>query len=158
MLTVRDAIPKPREFSPGEGLFRGRFRCRNHRGVIEIGRNSEPPNKFGRGRRDAARVVLTPKKYQSGETGVTGGISRVGEVMVRTALYEAANKDENRRGSVTEGGRSPTGGTDPRRSVFSARSGDRGGPGMGAQGSGVTPFGWDALEVIAWRTRSTADA
>jgi transposase len=34
---------------------------------------------------------LTPKKYQSGETDVTGGISRVGDAMVRTILYEAAN-------------------------------------------------------------------
>jgi transposase len=34
---------------------------------------------------------LTPKKYQSGETDVTGGITRVGDAMVRTALYEAAN-------------------------------------------------------------------
>ena len=34
---------------------------------------------------------LTPKKYQSGETDVTGGISRAGDEMVRTALYEAAN-------------------------------------------------------------------
>ena len=34
---------------------------------------------------------LTPKRYQSGETDVTGAISKVGDVMVRTALYEAAN-------------------------------------------------------------------
>jgi transposase len=34
---------------------------------------------------------LTPKKYQSGETDVTGGITRVGDEMVRTSLYEAAN-------------------------------------------------------------------
>ena len=34
---------------------------------------------------------LTPKKYQSGETDVTGGITRAGDTMVRTALYEAAN-------------------------------------------------------------------
>lgn len=34
---------------------------------------------------------LTPKKYQSGETDVTGGITRVGDTMVRTAVYEAAN-------------------------------------------------------------------
>jgi transposase len=34
---------------------------------------------------------LTPRKYQSGETDVTGGITRVGDEMVRTALYEAAN-------------------------------------------------------------------
>lgn len=34
---------------------------------------------------------LTPKKYQSGETDVTGGITRVGDTMVRTALCEATN-------------------------------------------------------------------
>jgi len=33
----------------------------------------------------------TPRKYQSGETGVTGGVSCVGDTKVRTALYEAAN-------------------------------------------------------------------
>jgi transposase len=31
------------------------------------------------------------EEYQSGETDVTGGISKVGDAMVRTALYEAAN-------------------------------------------------------------------
>jgi transposase len=34
---------------------------------------------------------MTPRRYQSGETDVIGGISRVGDEMVRTALYEAAN-------------------------------------------------------------------
>jgi transposase len=34
---------------------------------------------------------LTPKKYQSGETDVTGRISKIGDGGVRTALYEAAN-------------------------------------------------------------------
>jgi len=34
---------------------------------------------------------LTPKRYQSGETDVIGGISRVGDAMVRAMLYEAAN-------------------------------------------------------------------
>jgi transposase len=34
---------------------------------------------------------LTPRKYQSGETDVTGGVSCVGDEMARTALYEAAN-------------------------------------------------------------------
>jgi transposase len=34
---------------------------------------------------------LTPKNYQSGEKDITGGITRVGDEMVRTALYEAAN-------------------------------------------------------------------
>ena len=34
---------------------------------------------------------LTPKKYQSGETDITGAVSRVGDAMVRTALYEGAH-------------------------------------------------------------------
>lgn len=39
-----------------------------------------------------AHVGLTPKKYQSGETDdVTGGISKVGDAMVRTVLDEAAH-------------------------------------------------------------------
>ena len=37
------------------------------------------------------RVRIDTKKYQSGKTDVTGGITRVGDEMVRTALYEAAN-------------------------------------------------------------------
>jgi transposase len=38
-----------------------------------------------------AHFGLTPKKYQSGETDVTGRISKIGDVSVRTALYEAAH-------------------------------------------------------------------
>ena len=34
---------------------------------------------------------MTPKKYQSGETDVTGRISKIGDGGVRTALYEAAD-------------------------------------------------------------------
>ena len=34
---------------------------------------------------------LTPKKYQSGEKDVTGGISKIGDATVRAALYEAAH-------------------------------------------------------------------
>ncbi len=38
-----------------------------------------------------AHFGMTPRKYQSGETDVTGGISKVGDVAVRTALYQAAH-------------------------------------------------------------------
>ena len=38
-----------------------------------------------------AHFGLTPKKYQSGATDMTGGISKVGDARVRTALYEAAD-------------------------------------------------------------------
>jgi transposase len=38
-----------------------------------------------------AHFGLTPKKYRSGETDVTGRISKIGDAGVRTMLYEAAN-------------------------------------------------------------------
>jgi transposase len=38
-----------------------------------------------------AHFGLTPKKYQSGETDVTGRISKIGDSSVRAALYEAAH-------------------------------------------------------------------
>ena len=51
----------------------------------------DDPARFTRSQAVGAHFGLTPKKYQSGETDVTGGISKVGDAMVRTALYEAAN-------------------------------------------------------------------
>jgi transposase len=51
----------------------------------------DDPARFRHSRAVGAHFGLTPKKYQSGETDVTGGISRAGDAMVRTALYEAAN-------------------------------------------------------------------
>jgi transposase len=50
----------------------------------------DDPTRFTSSKVVGAHFGLTPKKYQSGETDVTGGISRVGDGMVRTALYEAA--------------------------------------------------------------------
>ena len=34
---------------------------------------------------------MTPKKYQSGETDRSGGISKIGDASVRAALYESAH-------------------------------------------------------------------
>jgi transposase len=51
----------------------------------------DDPGRFTRSRTVGAHFGLTPKIYQSGETDVTGGISKVGDAMVRSALYEAAN-------------------------------------------------------------------
>jgi transposase len=51
----------------------------------------DDPNRIEKSRNAGPLFGLTPKRYQSGETDVTGGISRVGDEMVRTALYEAAN-------------------------------------------------------------------
>ena len=39
---------------------------------------------------DMTRIGLTPKKHQSGETDITGGITKAGDGMVRSMLYEAA--------------------------------------------------------------------
>jgi len=49
------------------------------------------PERFSRSRAVGSHFGLTPKKYQSGETDITGAVSRVGDPMVRTALYEAAH-------------------------------------------------------------------
>src|SRR5215210_5333034 len=49
------------------------------------------PERFARSRAVGAHFGLTPKKYQSGETDITGAVSRVGDPMVRTALYEGAH-------------------------------------------------------------------
>jgi transposase len=51
----------------------------------------DEPGRFSSSKTVGAYFGLTPKRYQSGETDVTGGISKVGDAMVRTALYEAAN-------------------------------------------------------------------
>jgi transposase len=51
----------------------------------------DDPGRFTRSRTVGAHFGLTPKKYQSGETDVIGGISKVGDAMVRSVLYEAAN-------------------------------------------------------------------
>jgi transposase len=39
----------------------------------------------------SSKKVVTPTKYQSGETDIDGRISKIGDAWVRAALYEAAN-------------------------------------------------------------------
>jgi transposase len=51
----------------------------------------DDPARFRSSRMVGAHFGLTPKKYQSGETDVTGRISKIGDHGVRVALYEAAN-------------------------------------------------------------------
>jgi len=50
----------------------------------------DDPARFASSKAVGAHFGLTPKKYQSGETDVTGAISKVGDAMARSALYEAA--------------------------------------------------------------------
>ena len=51
----------------------------------------DDPTRFRRSKDVGAHFGLTPKRYQSGETDVVGGITRAGDASVRVALYEAAN-------------------------------------------------------------------
>ena len=51
----------------------------------------DDPSRIARSRAVGLLFGLTPRKYQSGETDRAGAITRTGDVMVRTALYEAAN-------------------------------------------------------------------
>jgi transposase len=51
----------------------------------------DQPARFAKSKAVGAHFGLTPKKYQSGEIDRTGRISKVGDAMVRTALFEAAN-------------------------------------------------------------------
>jgi transposase len=50
----------------------------------------DDPGRFTSSKTVGAHFGLTPRKYQSGETDITGGITRTGDAMVRVVLYEAA--------------------------------------------------------------------
>lgn len=49
------------------------------------------PDRFKRSRDVGAHLGLTPARYQSGETDIQGRVSRCGDELARTALYEAAH-------------------------------------------------------------------
>jgi transposase len=51
----------------------------------------DDPGRFRSSKAVGPHFGLTPKRYQSGETDVTGRISKTGDDGVRAALYEAAN-------------------------------------------------------------------
>jgi len=50
----------------------------------------EDPERFRRSRSVGAHLGLTPRQYQSGEIDRSGRISRCGDALTRTLLYEAA--------------------------------------------------------------------
>ena len=51
----------------------------------------DDPGRFKSSKSVGAHFGLTPKKYQSGETDVSGRISKIGDGSVRTAAYEASH-------------------------------------------------------------------
>jgi transposase len=50
----------------------------------------EDPARFNRSRSVGAHMGLTPRQYQSGEVDRSDRISRCGDTLARTLLYEAA--------------------------------------------------------------------
>jgi len=50
----------------------------------------DQPQRFVHSRAVGAQVGLTPRRHQSGEIDYDGGISKSGDTMLRTMLYEAA--------------------------------------------------------------------
>src|SRR5436305_12479289 len=73
--------------------------CRRLMGVPGVGpltaltfrATIDRPDRLRRAGDVGAHLGPTPKRYQSGETDVQGGISRCGDELARTALYEAAH-------------------------------------------------------------------
>ena len=51
----------------------------------------DDPTRIAKSRDVGPLFGLTPGRYQSGETDIVGKITKVGDVTVRTALFEAAN-------------------------------------------------------------------
>ena len=51
----------------------------------------DDPGRFKHSRAVGAHLGLTPRRYQSGETDMQGRVSRCGDELARTALYEAAH-------------------------------------------------------------------
>src|SRR5215470_12622741 len=79
-------------------LVRSNSACRLLMSVPSIGVLSslayvstvEDPGRFSRSRSVGAHLGLTPRQYQSGEVDRSGRISRCGDTLARTLLYEAA--------------------------------------------------------------------
>jgi transposase len=51
----------------------------------------DQPQRFIHSRAVGAHVGLTPRRYQSGEIDYDGGVSKCGDALLRTMLYEAAH-------------------------------------------------------------------
>jgi transposase len=52
----------------------------------------DDPKRFTSSKRVGAHFGLTPKKYQSGETDISGRISKIGDSSVRAVLVKSCNR------------------------------------------------------------------
>ena len=81
------------------GIVRKEATCRRLMSVPGVGpitalafrATIDRPDRFRHSRDVGAHLGLTPSRYQSGETDIQGRISRCGDEIARTALYEAAH-------------------------------------------------------------------
>lgn len=101
MLQARSALVK--EFGKLDRLLRKTVRndpvCRQFMTAPGVGpvtalafkTGVDHPERFTRSRNVGAHFGLTPRAYASGEVDYNGHISKCGDAMVRSALYEAAN-------------------------------------------------------------------
>src|SRR3546814_2775115 len=79
-------------------IVRGEEICRRLMSVPGVGpitalafrATIDRPDRFRRSRDVGAHLGLTPARYQSGATDIQGRVSRCGDELARTALYEAA--------------------------------------------------------------------
>ena len=79
-LTKKDPICRLLMSVPGIGVL----------SVLAYVSTVEDPGRFARSRSVGAHMGLTPRQYQSGEVDRSGRISRCGDTLARTLLYEAA--------------------------------------------------------------------
>lgn len=80
-LAARDPVCKRLMTVPGVGVIV----ALTYRTGVDV------PERFSRSRDVGAHFGLTPRRYSSGQTDYDGRISRCGDEMVRTALYQAAH-------------------------------------------------------------------
>ncbi len=64
---------------------------RNDARALALRATIDRPERFRHSRDVGAHLGLTPSRYQSGETDIQGKVSRCGDELARTALYEAAH-------------------------------------------------------------------
>ena len=50
----------------------------------------DDPGRFRRSKDVGPSIGLTPRRYQSGETDIIGGVTKAGDLDMRNALYQAA--------------------------------------------------------------------
>jgi transposase len=79
-LTKKDPVCRLLMSVPGIGVV----------SVLAYVSTVEDPARFARSRSVGAHMGLTPRQYQSGEVDRSGRISKCGDTLARTLLYEAA--------------------------------------------------------------------